>query len=93
MAAPKHTNGREMVTISLNGEQVRPVDTYWVIFNPEGTPTEFRQNDVNMRDSVARAARTMFYGDTAAIEQLNQGWRIRLVSRKEFLADIAPKMA
>lgn len=93
MAAPKHTNGREMAVINLNGVDVRPVDTYWVTYNPEGLPSEFRQNDVNIRDNVARAARVMFFGNTAAIEQLNAGWRIRLVGKTEFLTKIAPLMA
>lgn len=85
-------SGREFATIVIDGQDVRPKDAMWVVTNPDGVVVDGFASDVSTRDDISRAARSYWSGQTEAILALNAGWRIKIVTRRTFLRDIAPKM-
>lgn len=93
-AEKKVTNplGRAVSVITLDGQDVRPKDAFWVVWNPEGDPVDAFPSDAVIRDSVARAARTYWVGDTPAINALNNGWRLSLVSKRTYVRTIAARL-
>lgn len=80
------------VFIEIDGLQVRPRDTMWVVFNQKQVPVSAFPNDVNIKTDVARAARSYWMGSTEAILALNAGYSIRLVTLKEFISTVAAQM-
>lgn len=79
-------------TITVDGEEVRPRDAYWVITDPQGVPRKAFTSDVGTLDMIPRAARTAFYGENRAIELLNKGWRIQIMSQRRFFAEFAGRL-
>lgn len=76
----------QYIEIVVNGETLRLREIVFVIFNPEGKAVDFLVSTPAIRDNIARAARTYFVGDTAAIEQLNDGWHIECMSKDDMRA-------
>lgn len=91
MSKAAHANPRTAY-VEVNGEKVRPKDAYWVVLNPANKPVDFFTSDVNIRDNVASAARQHWMGDTAALLALNSGYHLFLVTKAEFVREVAPKM-
>lgn len=71
--------------IAVNGEQLMFREIVFVVFNPDGKAVDYVESTASIRDSIARAARTHWVGDTNAIEKLNDGWRIKIMSKKDML--------
>lgn len=92
MAEPKKKQVNYNVTtfIEVDGEQIRPREAFWVIYDPQKRPRRFFPSDATMKGNIARACRTAWYGDTNAILALNEGWHIELMGQKRFLAEVAP---
>lgn len=82
MAISKH--GRALATITVDGEEVRPKDAVFIIYNPQGEMAAFMQSDARMMDSIAAAARSHWVGETTAMEKLNEGWRVGMMTFANF---------
>lgn len=85
--------GPDFVTVTLNGQEVRPKDTTWVVWDPQGEPVGYFESDTSIRTDVARAARVYWSGSTPAILALNEGYKITLVTNRTFLREVAAKLA
>lgn len=92
--ASKHVqpNGKPFITLEVDGQQVRPREATWVVFDPQGEPIAGFPSDSTMKDQVDKAARTHWYGDTAAIYALNEGHRIQLMTTARFYREYASKI-
>lgn len=77
------------VFLELDGEQVRPRDAQWIVYNPAGVPVHFFASDITIGDDVSSAARTHWMGSTPALWALNAGYRLELMSQKRFISEIA----
>lgn len=91
VAGDKHPQSK-LITINVDGQDVRPRDAWWVVFDPKGEPLQAFTSDAVLRDNLPRAARMAWSGDTAAILALNEGHRIQLMTQKRFLREVAPKL-
>lgn len=88
MAPTKKTFTR----IEVDGEQVRPREAMWIVYNPKGIPVSAFPSDAATQDNIPRAARAYWVGDTNAIIALNRGYSIRLTTMKKFISTIAAQM-
>lgn len=84
--------GRSVTVVTVEGQDIRPKDAFWVVWNPKGEPMDAFPSDSNTRDSVARAARTYWCGETPALEALNDGWHLSLVSKRTYVRTIAARL-
>lgn len=85
-------NGRVLATITVDGEEMRPRDARFVIFNPVGLPVGEIPSDSVLMDNIARAARSYWKNETTAIYKLNDGYRIELMSNLRFYTEHAARM-
>lgn len=86
-------NGRKLLTIQLNGEEVRPVDTHFVIFNPADVPIGAVQSNHALRDSIAKAARTFWKNEDVALNKLNDGYHIEQMRSTDFYVTHAANLS
>ena len=86
---PKVSPGARTVFLTVEGEQVRPKDAFWIVYNPAGTPIDFFSSELNIGDDVASAARSYWLGAGPALHAMNAGYRMKLVTQKTFIKDIA----
>lgn len=91
MAIKKH--GRVLATITIDGEEMRPKDAVFVIYNPQGEMESFMPSDISMKDSIASAARSYWNNETLAMEKLNEGYRVKLMSFTNFQKMFLPNAA
>lgn len=85
-------SGLRVIFIELDGEEVRPKDAMWIVYNPKGVPVNFFTSDVATLDDVSRAARVFWVGGTDAIKALNLGYSLELVSPNRFIKEIAKNL-
>jgi hypothetical protein len=81
---------RPYVTLLVDGEETRPQDAYWVVFDPEGNPTKAFTSSTTTLDNRLRAMRSAFFGDTNALQAALDGYTIEIMSFRRFLKDVAP---
>lgn len=91
----KNTNpaaGKRTLFIKVDGEEIRPKDAMWIVYDPQDVPVDFFTSDIATLDDVSRAARVYWMGDTPALKALNLGFHLELVSPKRFMKEIARNM-
>jgi hypothetical protein len=81
----------KMKYIELEGQKVRPVSTFWVVYDPKGQPRDFFPSSTNIMDNLPRAARTYWLNTDEVILKLHEGWRLNLVTSETFKR-IAPRV-
>lgn len=86
-------NGKPYKLITVEGEEVRPIDAYWVVYDPQGKPLKAFTSTVQLADNRTAAMRSAFHGDTHALTAALDGYKIELMLAKRFLRTIAPKLA
>jgi len=97
MTAPSARNrkksGPRLAHIEVDGQQVRPRDAMWVVYDPDKNPVDMFPSDTVTRDNVARAARAYWMGDTEAILALNQGYHLELMTKAAFVTNVSHRLA
>ena len=78
--------------ITVDGEQVRPQNAYWVIYDPNGEPIKANPSTVAIADNRLAAMRAAFHGDSAALSAALDGHTIELMTFKRFIKDVAPHL-
>lgn len=82
-------NGRPLKSITLDGVEMRPRDAVFVVYGPGGVIDGTLPSNHELMDSIPRAARAYWMGDSPAIENLNRGYRIVLMSSEMYRNTIA----
>lgn len=85
-------NGKKVATIFVNGEEVRPRDTVFVVWNPDGVPVGSVAGSVNFMDKLDAGARAYWAGPTGAILALIAGYKITLHTARDYAANIASRV-
>jgi len=78
--------------ITIEGVE-RPYDEgEWVVYNPQGAPSGCMRPDARTADDPVKAAREFWGDNKTAMEHLTRGYRIELMSRERWQAEIYPQM-
>lgn len=83
--AVENKYGRKLITILVDGQEVRPREAVFVVRDPQGKVAGTLASDVNLLDDIAKAARSYWKDESEAIRMLNGGYRIELTTMAALL--------